>query len=241
MTPPPRRLPWRWRRPPWIPLGHRVSVSSAPLVFDPLRGGVWTANGDVGSVSYADVDQATPWSARSPPGTTSDPSPSQPRRRVARPPSIAPVRRSSSSTLCARAVIRTIPTGTHPRAAVWDAADPRWLYVTLEDDGAIAVIDRTLGVLSSTIPVGRLPAGVAVSAERRELYVTHRIDGKVTIVPLLVDADAGIAEGEGGGTEDAGEDAADGGARAGLGSVYTRRQRTRRGRPKGGLPRARSR
>src|SRR6202030_2001546 len=73
---------------------------------------------------------------------------------------------------------------THPRAAVWDAADPRWLYVAVEGDGAVAVIDRSLGVVTRTISAGRLPSGVAVSRQRRELYVTHHVDGAVTILPL---------------------------------------------------------
>src|SRR5580704_4711787 len=30
----------------------RRDVASSPVVFDRLRGGVWTANGDVGTVSY---------------------------------------------------------------------------------------------------------------------------------------------------------------------------------------------
>ncbi len=176
--------------PAFIPASARVSVASSPLVFDPVRGGVWTANGDVGSVSYADVDNYS-LVGEIPVGTDI--------RSVALSPDgkwLAAVDRGGASVALidadARAVIRVIPTGTHPRAAVWDAADPRWLYVAVEDDNAIEVIDRTLGVLSSTIPVGRLPSGVAVSSQRRELYVTHRIDGKVTIVPLTVDEDAGI-------------------------------------------------
>ena len=176
--------------PAFIAPAARVSVASSPLVFDPVRGGVWTANGDVGSVSYADVDRYA-LVGEIPVGTDI--------RSVALSPDgnwLAAVDRGAASVALidanARAVIRIIPTGTHPRAAVWDAADPRWLYVAVEDDDAIEVIDRTLGVLSSTLAVGRLPSGVAVSSQRRELYVTHRIDGEVTIVPLTVDLDAGI-------------------------------------------------
>jgi predicted CXXCH cytochrome family protein len=83
----------------------------------------------------------------------------------------------------------TIALGTHPRAAVWDSADPRWLYVAVEDDGAIAIVDRTNGVLTTEVPVGRLPSGVAVSRSRREVYVTHRIDGQVSIVDLATRTD----------------------------------------------------
>jgi YVTN family beta-propeller protein len=84
----------------------------------------------------------------------------------------------------ARVVRRTIALGTHPRACVWDTANPRWLYVTQEDSGSVVVVDRTLGTVVDTIPVGRLPVGLAVSASRRELYVTHRIDGDVTVIDL---------------------------------------------------------
>jgi predicted CXXCH cytochrome family protein len=192
--------------PAFVPVSKRVSVSSSPLVFDPVRGGVWTANGDVGSVSYADVDRYALVS-EIPVGSDI--------RSVALSPDgvwLAAVDRAGGSVTlidaAARAVVRTIPIGTHPRAAAWDAGDPRWLYVTLEDDGGVAVIDRTLGVLSSTIPVGRLPSGIAVSAKRRELYVTHRIDGEVTIVPLQVDELSGINDVEGG----AGDGAAAGGS-----------------------------
>src|ERR1700722_10231267 len=40
-----------------IPVAMRKDATSSPLVFDALRGGVWTANGNIGSVSYVDVDQ----------------------------------------------------------------------------------------------------------------------------------------------------------------------------------------
>ena len=77
---------------------------------------------------------------------------------------------------------RTLPVGSHPRACVWDAADPRWLYVAVEDDAVVAVVDRTLGEVASTIPVHRLPSGLAASAAQAQIYVTHRIDGDVTYI-----------------------------------------------------------
>ncbi len=83
-----------------------------------------------------------------------------------------------------REVRRTIPVGSHPRACVWDSANPRWLYVAVEDAGTVDVIDRTLGEIATTIPVGRIPSGLAVSATRREVYVTHRIDAEVTVIDL---------------------------------------------------------
>ncbi len=206
-------LPLESAPPAFIGQSARASASSSPLVFDPARGGVWTANGDVGSVSYADVDRYA-LVGEIPVGKDI--------RSVALSPDgkwLAAVDRAGAQVALidadARAVVRVIPTGTHPRAAIWDAADPRWLYVAVEDDNAVAVIDRTLGVLSSTIPVGRLPSGVAVSATRRELYVTHRIDGKVTIVPLTVDLDAGIETSEDAGAAGGGGDGGDDAAPAG--------------------------
>ena len=52
----------------------------------------------------------------------------------------------------ARVVRRAIATGTHPRAAVWDSANPRWLYVAIEDDDTVAIIDRVAGALDDHHP-----------------------------------------------------------------------------------------
>jgi predicted CXXCH cytochrome family protein len=160
----------------------QVDATSSPVVFDTLRGGVWTANGDVGTVSYADID-AFKVDVEIPIGKDV--------RSVAESPDkvwIAAVDRAGGTVALVNGytsvVARTIAVGTHPRAAVWNASDPRWLYVALEGDDAVAIVDRTLGVLAQTIPVGRMPAGLAVSRKRNELYVTHRIDAKISIVDL---------------------------------------------------------
>lgn len=177
-----------------IAAGARLDAASSPVVFDRLRGGVWTANGDVGTISYADVDAQK---------VVREIAVGKDVRSVALSPDFAWVaavdRAGAAVTLVdatSGAVRRTIPLGTHPRAAVWDARDPRWLYVSLEDDGAVAVVDRTLGVLHHTVTVGRLPAGLAVSRKRNELAVTHRIDGVVSVLPLdgvYAPADQGAA------------------------------------------------
>lgn len=168
--------------PATIPPDKRLDATSSPVVFDALRGGVWTANGDVGSISYVDVS-AGKVVREIPVGRDV--------RSVALSPDfqwIAAVDRDGASVALVHAstgvVARTIALGTHPRAAVWDAVNPRWLYVAVEDADAVAVVDRTSGTLASTIAVGRLPSGVAVSAQRRELYVTHRIDAEVSVVDL---------------------------------------------------------
>jgi hypothetical protein len=160
----------------------RLDSASSTIVFDRLRGGVWTANGDVGTITYADISKQTV--VREVPIGTNVTS-------VALSPDftwIAAVDRAAATVSLVDAtsgqVRRIIALGTHPRAAVWDAWNPRWLYVSLEDDGAVAVIDRTLGVLHHTVPVGRLPAGLAVSRLRDELAIVHRIDGVVSVLPL---------------------------------------------------------
>ncbi len=173
----------------------RVNASSSPVIYDPLRRAVWTANGDVGTLSYVDpigrkvvqelpVGQDLTSIALSPDGAW-----------------IAGVDREGATVslvdATARVVRRTLALGTHPRACVWDAANPRWLYVTEEDAGAVVIVDRTLGAIVDTISVGRLPAGLAVSASRRELYVAHRIDPDVTVIDLhdrAVAADIAISD-----------------------------------------------
>jgi predicted CXXCH cytochrome family protein len=178
-----------------VPAAQRVNASSSPVVFDPLRGGVWTANGDVGTISYVDPDKRT---------LVQEVAVGTDVRSIALSPDyawIAAVDRAGGSVALvdaeSRTVRRTIPLGSHPRACVWDAADPRWLYVAVEDDGTVAVVDRTQGQVVVTISVGRIPAGLAVAASRQELYVTHRIDADMTVVDLAqrtVAADVGLAD-----------------------------------------------
>ncbi len=165
-----------------IPPAKRRDATSSPVVFDAERGGVWTANGEVGTVSYVDVDARR---------VVAEIAVGQQITSVALSPDarwIAAVDRAGGRVALVEAegktVARTLDVGPHPRAAVWDASDPRWLYVSLEDDGAVAVIDRSEGRLVRKVTVGRLPAGLAVSATRRELAIVHRIDARVTILPL---------------------------------------------------------
>jgi len=178
--------------PPIVAPDRRRSASSSPVVFDALRGGVWTANGDVGSISYVDVDgrklvQEIPVGVGGcgTAGVRCDV------RSIALSPDgawVAAVDRAGATVTLldaeTRQVRNVVPVGPHPRGCVWDAANPRWLYVAIEDDGSVAVIDGLLGTVADTIAVGRLPSAVGVSAQRRELYVPHRIDGALTIVDL---------------------------------------------------------
>jgi DNA-binding beta-propeller fold protein YncE len=187
--------PLEARPPAVVPPEKRITASSSPVVFDPLRGGVWTANGDVGTISFVDVDTRR---------VIQEIAIGQDIRSIALSPDaawIAAVDRTGATVALVdaetRQVRRVIALGTHPRACVWDAADPRWLYVAAEDDGAVVVVDRTLGQIAATIDVGRLPSGLAVSRGVEELYVTHRIDADLTVVDLSgrsVAADVGLAD-----------------------------------------------
>ena len=189
--------PLEGRPPAAVAAEKRRDASSSPVVFDAERGGVWTANGDVGTVSYVDVD-ARALVQEIAVGKDVTGLALSPDARF-----VAAVDRAGGTVTFVdaetRAVKRVLAVGGHPRAAVWDAANPRWLYVALEDDGAVAIVDRTETRVVRTVAVGRLPSGVAVSRLRNELYVTHRIDGRVTVVPLDGDAspaDKGAAHAE---------------------------------------------
>jgi DNA-binding beta-propeller fold protein YncE len=170
--------------PPEIPTKKRLDATSTSVVYDALRGGVWTANGDVGTVSYVDIDSGHQHIVQEMPVGKDI-------RSVALSPDfewVAAVDRDGAEVALidpyTRRIARMIPTGTHPRAAVWDAADPRWLYVALEDDDAVGIIDRTLGTYAATVSAGRLPSGLGVSRIRRELYVSHRVDPFVSTLSI---------------------------------------------------------
>jgi YVTN family beta-propeller protein len=179
----------------------RRNASSSPVVFDPVRGTVWTANGDNGTLSQVDVDRrvlvgggtrkAIPVGQ---PGCGTASSPCDIRSVALSPDgaALAAVDRAGGTVTLLDpddpATGRTVAVGTSPRACVWDAANPRWLYVAVEGDGTVAIVDRVAAAVVDTIPVGRLPSGLAVSATRRELYVAHRIDADLTIIDLRVRA-----------------------------------------------------
>jgi DNA-binding beta-propeller fold protein YncE len=183
--------------PAMIPLASRRDATSSPIVYDTGRGIVWTANGDIGTVSYVGVDHGAQKVLEEVAVGTDI-------RSVALSPDgkwVAAVDRGAGTVALidgdSRNVMRVLTVGGHPRSAVWDAANPRFVYVTVEDAGAVVVIDRTAGVVSQTVPVGRIPGGLAVSRQRRELYITHRIDQLVTTVSLTtfaVDGNVALAD-----------------------------------------------
>jgi hypothetical protein len=194
--PPPTAAPPSASSPPSIvPPSQRKNASSSRIVFDPVRGGVWTANGDVGSISYVDVDARVARSEPSVGGDITSVALSPDAARVA----AADHARGIVTLFDAESItpLATVAVGGHPHACVWDSANPRWLYVSIEDGGTVAVVDGFLAQVAATIPVGRLPAGLAVSASQRELYVAHRIDATLTVVDLhdrSVGADIPLAD-----------------------------------------------
>ncbi|HEY1697811.1 MAG TPA: cytochrome c3 family protein [Polyangiaceae bacterium] len=166
--------------PAQIPASQRVSASSSRVIWDVERSGVWVANGDVGTIAFVDPNGRT---------LVGEVAVGQDATSVALSPDgawIAAVDRAGGTVSLvdpdARVVRRTLSVGNHPRSCVWDAADPRWLYVAVEDDANVTIVDRTLGVVAATIPVMRLPSGLAVSATASQLLVSHRIDGDVTVI-----------------------------------------------------------
>jgi DNA-binding beta-propeller fold protein YncE len=173
--PPP---PLEAKPPAAIADGKRLNLSSSGIAFDSLRGTVWVANGDVGTLSEVDVDANKVKAEIGLGGNVTGVALSADGAFVA---SID--RAAGTATLVyaeSHLPARTIAVGTHPRACLFDAFDPRWLYVATEE--GIAVVDRTVGALARVMPVGRLPAGLAMSGAARTLAVSHRIDAKVTFL-----------------------------------------------------------
>ena len=166
--------------PPTIPEGLRVDTSASVVVWDRQRSGVWTANGDAGSVSFFDPTASRVLHEIVTGGNLTS---------IAVAPDgrwLAAVDRESAAVLLldpdALSIARRISVGSHPRSIVFDPVEPRWLYVTVEDDDAVTVIDRTSASVTGSVAVGPLPAALAVSATRRELVVIGRTDGHAALV-----------------------------------------------------------
>jgi len=71
--------------------------------------------------------------------------------------------------------------GTFP-AGMAMSPDGQRLYVALNLDGSLAVIDVASRTVLTTVPVGKSPWGVAAHPTRHEVYVTNRGDQSVSIV-----------------------------------------------------------
>lgn len=164
-----------------IPVAERRAVSSSNVAFDRLRGSAWVANGDVGTLTEVDVDAGRPKAEITLGGEVGDVCVSPDGAFV------GAVDRTGFVTLVyaeKHTVAARIGVGTRPRGCVFDTSDPRWLYVATEE--GIAIVDRTLGVRTKVLPVGRLPTGLAMMKGARTLIVSHRIDAKVSLLDMSV-------------------------------------------------------
>jgi len=61
-------------------------------------------------------------------------------------------------------------------------ANAETVYVTLEKDNALAVVDPIAGKLIKTVPVGQRPRGIALSKDQKYLYVAASDDDTIKIV-----------------------------------------------------------
>jgi DNA-binding beta-propeller fold protein YncE len=170
-----------------IPAAQRRDVASSSMVWDDARGRALVATGDGGALVRIDPNAPTGKEtvtlgadlrsvALSPDGLRivvvdrgtqgADPQPGS-------------VTMLDAQSL---AVLWTQPLDGRPRAAIFDPAHPRWIYVAVEDAGAVSVLDRSTHTIAGSITVGRLPSGLAASGARDELVVTRRIDGVLHVV-----------------------------------------------------------
>src|SRR5512137_1042869 len=56
------------------------------------------------------------------------------------------------------------------------------VFITLEKDNAIAVVDPVEGVLSKTVEVGRRPRGIALSPDNKVIYVAVSDDNVIKML-----------------------------------------------------------
>ena len=69
-------------------------------------------------------------------------------------------------------------------ALTLQAASAETIYVSNEQDNTISVIDGQSLSLAATIPVGRRPRGIGLSADRQKLYVAVGDDNRIDVVDL---------------------------------------------------------
>ncbi len=56
------------------------------------------------------------------------------------------------------------------------------VFVTLEKDNALAVVDPIAGKLLKTVPVGQRPRGIAISNDHRHLYIATSDDDTIQVI-----------------------------------------------------------
>jgi YVTN family beta-propeller protein len=56
------------------------------------------------------------------------------------------------------------------------------VFVTLEKDNALAVVDPITGKLIKTVPIGQRPRGIAISPDNQFLYIATSDDNTIKII-----------------------------------------------------------
>ncbi len=56
------------------------------------------------------------------------------------------------------------------------------VFVTLEKDNALAVVDPAAGTLVKTVPIGQRPRGIALSPDNKQLYIATSDENTIKIV-----------------------------------------------------------
>lgn len=58
------------------------------------------------------------------------------------------------------------------------------VYVTLEKDNALAIVDPIKGQLVKTVPIGQRPRGIVLSKDQKQLYVATSDDNTIQIIDI---------------------------------------------------------
>ncbi|MDV3242918.1 MAG: beta-propeller fold lactonase family protein, partial [Methylocaldum sp.] len=56
------------------------------------------------------------------------------------------------------------------------------VFVTLEKDNALAVVDAAQGKLIKTVKIGKRPRGIVLSKDQRQLYVAASDDNTIQVI-----------------------------------------------------------
>ena len=58
------------------------------------------------------------------------------------------------------------------------------VFVTLEKDNALAVIDPVTGKLIKTVPLGQRPRGIVLSKDQKQLYIATSDDNTIQVIDI---------------------------------------------------------
>ncbi|MEE9328478.1 MAG: hypothetical protein V3U71_14430, partial [Cocleimonas sp.] len=58
------------------------------------------------------------------------------------------------------------------------------IFVTLEKDNALAIVDATSNKLIKTIPLGQRPRGIVLSKDQQQLYIATSDDNTIQIIDI---------------------------------------------------------